>query len=202
MKKATAARVSKAKAPVGTTRSQRIDAALTKLSKLTKALEIGAAAIGALLAYNTLVPKQLGFLGGGAFLIGALGVVASWLGRSWLRRHWAKVVLTAVICLVSLLLLNLRVVREVRYINAQNESAREHLLVGTRLTEFGQSAASQIGSDVPSDLIREAGKAQIPALWADYYFIAGVYVVCFMLLSFFGAMAMGLVVERLLARTR
>src|SRR5687768_8543184 len=129
---------SRPKAGARATRGERVDAALGKLSKLTKALEVGASGIGAAVAYHTLVPEQLSLLGAGAFLIGGLGVVTSWLERRWLRRHAVKIVLAAVFLLVSLLLLNLRVVEKVHYTEtASGKGATSHLLVGTTLTPFG-----------------------------------------------------------------
>jgi hypothetical protein len=180
-----------------------VDAALEKLSKLTKALEVGTSGIGAVVAYYTLVPEQLALLGAGAFLIGGLGVVTSWLERRWLRRHAVKIVLAAGFFLVSLLLINLWVVEEVQYSEtASGRPSTSHLLVGTQLSAFGEETARRVGSTLPSEIIREAGKDLIPKLWTNYRFFAAVYVICFMLLSFSGAMAVAAVVDRVTVRTR
>lgn len=198
MKKSSVASGARAKARAASARSKRIDAALEKLSKFTKAVDVGASAAGALIAYKYLVPEQLPFLGGGAFLIAGLGVVASWLGQSWLRRHSGKIVLMAAVCLLALLSLNVWAVQEVQY----ERLPAAHLLIGTQLTSYGDSTAMRIGSSSPSDIIREAGKDQIPLLWGDYHLFAFLYVLCFMLVSFFGAMALAAVVERVATRTR
>jgi hypothetical protein len=167
------------------------------LPNLTKGLDTGVSLFSALAMSHLLVPDQLSFMRAGALVGSVLGILASWIGRSHVRRQAGKIVAAAIVCLVSLLLMDAVVVTEVRF-----GKETSHLLIGTTLSGYGDVVANQIGTSSPSEIIRAAGKDQIPALWADYYPLAVVYVLCLTLLSFLAAMAIGVVLDRLTTRKR
>ena len=179
--------------------SRRLSVAFEEVSSLTKAVDAGSSAAVAVGTYYALVPEQLSLLHGGALMTAALGVIASWMAGPQVRRHAVKAVAAAVLLLLTLVLLNVSVVEKVQY-QLGNQVEPIRLLVGTHLSSFGEEVARQVGGAIPAEMIRAAGRDQIPEMWTNYYAIAFTYVICFMLFTFCAAVAIGSVVEHIVSR--
>jgi hypothetical protein len=158
---------------------------LNQVPNIIKALDVAASSILAILVSRLYVPDQLRYLPESAFGIAAFAVLASWFWYQPLRTELGKVIIAAVLLLVTLIVLNQQFVVAV----PPNDPESIPYLIGTELTEIGKQASAKLGNPPAAVLIDQSGPDVIPMLWKDYSRVELAYTTVFCCFVLAGSLA-------------
>lgn len=125
-----------------------------------------AAILSSTLLKSELLPGQLAWLGAAGTVVAAVMIPTSFVIRNKLRVSYIKGVLAAVLFLT---LVELIWLRSARVVNIEVAGTSQKFLIGSTLTDKGQAALKECGTDSFERLIECSGARDIPLLFGVSY---------------------------------